>query len=516
MAAPGVRTERKGHVCPPSTATHPMDRWESLFVYAFILKFTNLKGKIQGFETPMDLEEALMSREPNDILTKILIRFILNLKPQTRNLNTDQISTTVSGVLAEYFKTNERAIFWDDNLKANVDPFEGMDCGFFAADWDLKLKILRQLVELQLTHSLEIKATIDRAWGVVHNKHKKEKGVGAAGSSATASSELDRQFLGFQPYGYDAKRARYWVVDNSPRIYTTTNPWRLSSSFKAISTTREEYAAVIENLKSTIPPLKKGQRRSKSDVLQLSLIEDLENRVETIDQELARVAKVRKKLEQTRILMAQAELRQTRTRRQAQKPDYVYYNQESEDEEYQFQDDGEFEDDEESEEKGNKRTSAPTRRSARTAVLNANGKREGSSESSWGGWKGERRSTRLGFQDPFDERPPKRARTEESTTSAGESLDAISITNGQVEASNDGKSSAKVKVKATGAAALKPNEVAMEQIAGKKRSKFWVYAVEPTVAPESEGDTKSVEMDVESGERPADVNGHGLATDGET
>lgn len=74
---------------------------------------------------------------------------------------------------------------------------------------------------------------------------------------------------------------------DSPRIYTTTNPWRLSSSFKAISTTREEYAAVIENLKSTIPPLKKGQRRSKSDVLQLSLIEDLENRVETIDQELA-------------------------------------------------------------------------------------------------------------------------------------------------------------------------------------------------------------------------------------
>lgn len=51
----------------------------------------------------------------------------------------DQISTTVSGVLAEYFKTNERTIFWDDNLMVNVDPFEGMDSGFFAADWDLKV-----------------------------------------------------------------------------------------------------------------------------------------------------------------------------------------------------------------------------------------------------------------------------------------------------------------------------------------------------------------------------------------
>lgn len=78
-----------------------------------------------------------------------------------------------------------------------------------------QLKILRQLVELQLTHSQEIKATIDRAWGVVHHKHKKERGVSAAGGSATAGLERDRDFLGFQPYGYDAKRTRYWVIDSA-------------------------------------------------------------------------------------------------------------------------------------------------------------------------------------------------------------------------------------------------------------------------------------------------------------
>ena len=37
-----------------------------------------------------------------------------------------------------------------------------------------------------------------------------------------------------------------------------------------------------------------------------------------------RVHKVRKKIEQRRMLLAQAEVRQTRTRRQTQKPDYVY------------------------------------------------------------------------------------------------------------------------------------------------------------------------------------------------
>ena len=46
--------DKKGHICPPSNATHPSDRWESLFVYAFICKFTKLRGKVEGLETPME------------------------------------------------------------------------------------------------------------------------------------------------------------------------------------------------------------------------------------------------------------------------------------------------------------------------------------------------------------------------------------------------------------------------------------------------------------------------------
>jgi len=101
--------------------------------------------------------------------------------------------------------------------------------------------------------------------------------------------------------------------------------------------------------------------------------------------------------------------------------------------------------------------------------MNANGKREGSSDS--GLWRGERRSTRLGGPDvSLDVQPArKRARTEESIDSAHSTEGPSSI---------HGKTNG-VKVKASGAAALKPTEIAMEQIAGKKRSKFWVYAVEP-------------------------------------
>ena len=94
-------------------------------------------------------------------MTQILTRFVLNLRPGTRNVrsvgflpcpltqgtwlklsclsSSDQISSTLSGVLAEYSKSSERTVFWDEDLGANADPFKGVDGGFFAADWDTKV-----------------------------------------------------------------------------------------------------------------------------------------------------------------------------------------------------------------------------------------------------------------------------------------------------------------------------------------------------------------------------------------
>ena len=54
-----------------------------------------------------------------------------------------------------------------------------------------------------------------------------------------------------------------------------------------------------------------------------------------------------------------------------------------------------------------------------------------------------------------------------------------------------------IKVKRSGAAALKPTEVAVEQIAGRKKSKFWVYAIEPIP-----GDTA---MDIDHSSNEADI-----------
>ena len=179
--------EKKGHLCPPSKATHPCNRWECLFVYAFICKFTNLRGKTDGLNSPMEcvciafvsfttlthlpaffpsFEEALLLTEPNPILTQVLARFVLNLRPLTRNLrcvhavmdpsniltiapsppcpSSDQISHTVASVLAEFLKTPERTPFWNDDIRANVDPFvsyEEAKGGLWSAPWDFKVRI---------------------------------------------------------------------------------------------------------------------------------------------------------------------------------------------------------------------------------------------------------------------------------------------------------------------------------------------------------------------------------------
>ena len=34
-------------------------------------------------------------------------------------------------------------MFWDEELRVNVDPFQEMEEGFFAATWDLKVRLLR-------------------------------------------------------------------------------------------------------------------------------------------------------------------------------------------------------------------------------------------------------------------------------------------------------------------------------------------------------------------------------------
>lgn len=113
---------------------------------------------------------------------------------------------------------------------------------------------------------------------------------------------------------------------------------------------------------------------------------------------------------------------------------------------------------------------ASGRRSTRNAASRSNGTTD-----NWSQWRGERRSTRLGAPPELqlDDQPPsKRARTEESTGS-------VSTDFGHSSGSTRGESSSTTTVNKHSAAAIKPGEIPLERVQGKRGSKFWFYAVEP-------------------------------------
>lgn len=62
----------------------------------------------------------------------------------------------------------------------------------------------------------------------------------------------------------------------------------MSATFQAVSSSKEEYLAILESLKEIAPKeLKKGERRSKLEQNHIALVAALEARIPAIDTELA-------------------------------------------------------------------------------------------------------------------------------------------------------------------------------------------------------------------------------------
>lgn len=184
--------------------------------------------------------------------------------------------------------------------------------------------------------------------------------------------------------------------------------------------------------------------------------------------------------------------------------------QEQEDDEYEDQVADDLAEFREATTSTGRRAAASTgqRRSTRTSNASSIG-RGITAEDQMSEWRGERRSSRLGapVDLPVDVVPPKRAKTEEST---------ISTNSGEGRLGPPSQSGSGLKIKINGAAALKPTETVVETVAGKKKSKFWYYAVEPILgtqlptavraAPPLIVDDASVSS---NGAGPSSANGHG-------
>ena len=71
------------------------------------------------------------------------------------------------------------------------------------------------------------------------------------------------------------------IRSDSPRVYVSTNPWMVTSTFQTVSSTREEYIALIGILKASAPT----KPKSKVEFAHQNLILTLEGRLEAIDKE---------------------------------------------------------------------------------------------------------------------------------------------------------------------------------------------------------------------------------------
>lgn len=81
---------------------------------------------------------------------------------------------------------------------------------------------MRQLIQLQLSHSADIKGKLDRAWGVNVNKNKKKDPATAPPEPSDPDS---RENLEMIPFGQDSQRKRYWVVDSAYSFLDSTDAY---------------------------------------------------------------------------------------------------------------------------------------------------------------------------------------------------------------------------------------------------------------------------------------------------
>ena len=166
------------------------------------------------------------------------------------------------------------------------------------------------MVDWQLTHSFTIRDIIDTAWGTKKKAHKKE--ALAPRPPPPPEDPYSKESLAFNPIGQDHTRTRFWVADSehalvrpfdtscqllhlpdSPRMWTSTNPWKVTSLFNSICETRADYLAAIDILRASAPPeieftseTEVFGKRPHRDISHWQLIFALELRVDVIDQEL--------------------------------------------------------------------------------------------------------------------------------------------------------------------------------------------------------------------------------------
>lgn len=243
----------------------------------------------------MGFEEAIVSTGFNQILYDILTKFLSELRPSSEEPTTpDTINAVLRSVVAQCCaKTpQERTVWWMESSKTNAHPFSSEDVDFFAMSWQDKLVVLRQLVDWQLAYS-NVKEIIDIAWEVKYQRKKKKTNKTLAAEFAPPDEDdpMSINNLRMVAIGQDSSRIRYWVVDDSPRVWASPNPWRMNCPMTVVATTIDEYAALVKKIRDTAPEVAEGTKvkLSKPQQAHVELLPALEVRYDAVDSYAKRI-----------------------------------------------------------------------------------------------------------------------------------------------------------------------------------------------------------------------------------
>ncbi|EJT99915.1 hypothetical protein DACRYDRAFT_101048 [Dacryopinax primogenitus] len=519
----------------PQEPEHPRDRWETAYVWAFLSRFcTAVIQKTQGLESVMDLEDAILMPEHTPLLETVFISLIRMCKPNTHTrLDAQTIPKTLLALMTE---RKMECMWYDIRNKVLRNPLDGVE-DVFKAPWGLKLDILRQLVDWALVTDSGVRERIRAVRDATkyQSKPKEPTQEGEPGESIV----LD-------PIGLDLERRRYWVLDHSGRMYRSLNPWKNVCPFTALTSSSTELRAEIGRLENELEEVEaarqleasREQGRSRSEKPRHPVTK-WENSMRTmvtrlkdeilpkVEQEEIRQTKKRKQLEVRQNYIALHELRESRTRRQRNKPRYVYdgvSEEEDNGDDFVEEDEGDNYENDTDEEPLPKRlrTSVrappvPTRSSGRLSAAQAAREAEGRKE-----WRGERRSSRLGgpsFDDAasvVEPSSPGNASehttateqgtvngTENGNTNDNDNGDGNGMSSSEKHPSDEPITPALLDADEVGAQQLfesvrlakerkqdalrhiggvsrvKDTEIIVEAPKGKKSGKFWFYAVEP-------------------------------------
>ncbi|WVO18106.1 hypothetical protein L204_105808 [Cryptococcus depauperatus] len=320
------------HLSDLVKAERPQDDWQVAFIWAFIVKFS-LCSRIPGLETLEDLEKSLhepVASRPDDVLESVLVCFLSNLKPvwdRPWPLNEENRASCCTndpfrselGRLRYYGEPT-----WDRAKKNPLKRMEEKGGGLFELDWRERVRLLRQLVDWQLTYSELIRNIINSSQKSVP---KPKKGS----SSKNVTKEEETSSIIVEPLGQSRNRQHSW------RLYRSGNPFKRPCPLESISLSKDDYFQYLNEIEtygaqSQEPPSGNGGTKSgaqwkrwlKGVQDEKKLSESLRERVDRVEKEEARAQRVKRKIAQAMQLQQAAELRSTRTRRPNRKIDYSY------------------------------------------------------------------------------------------------------------------------------------------------------------------------------------------------